>query len=386
MSEPRKMNKPTRHLTSLAMLFGLLLMSGCGGGGSGVIANPPPSGTLKLLAGAVAPGATCSVADGSPGSARFGNITTITVGKDGTSYLIDKGCAATDLPRLRKVTSNGQVSTLAVGAPAPVWGLPGKTLTSFGAPLALALDSMGNVFVLDQTPDADVCTLTCVTRYDDFAQGQLPGIWKVAPDGVTTLFAGVMYRSPTGELDGVGERAGFKNPSHITIDADNTIYVADAGKIRKISTNATVTTLANAQSAVAVYADATGSAFVLLGNTGNGTCSETSTTLLNLRSAQTSHVPCYLYTLFNPANARYWSVAMSAPDRWYRHYALSNYIEVTALGGKVELVVGNVGTPNQTEAGALPGNLDVVRAIAAGPDKGLYIVAGYALLKAEFTP
>lgn len=79
-------------------------------------------------------------------------------------------------------------------------------------------------------------------------------IWKVTPDGKTTLFAGIPFKIKA--LDGPLAVAQFNGIEYIEIDSKGNIYVAerdnsnkdnlgDFYRIRKISTNGMVTTLTN---------------------------------------------------------------------------------------------------------------------------------------------
>lgn len=67
-------------------------------------------------------------------------------------------------------------------------------------------------------------------------------IRKISPSGVVTTIAG----NQEGYADGIGTDALFSYPMNLTVDASGIIYVADSGnhRIRKITTDGTVTTLA----------------------------------------------------------------------------------------------------------------------------------------------
>jgi sugar lactone lactonase YvrE len=66
-------------------------------------------------------------------------------------------------------------------------------------------------------------------------------IRKITPDGIVTTFAG---SSTVGFADGIGTSAQFWNPTCLALGVDGTLYVTDGHRIRKITTNGVVTTLA----------------------------------------------------------------------------------------------------------------------------------------------
>lgn len=71
-------------------------------------------------------------------------------------------------------------------------------------------------------------------------------IRRITPDGVVSTFAGL--NGTPGSADGARLDARFTNPESITIDSTGVLYVADRGNhtIRRISPEGTVTTLAGA--------------------------------------------------------------------------------------------------------------------------------------------
>lgn len=155
--------------------------------------------------------------DGVGTLAGFGDSLGVVVDTNGTIYVADTGGL-----KIRKITSLGEVTTLA-----GISGFPGSTdgvgtSARFSGPAGVAVDSSGNVYVADAGNHK---------------------IRKISPDGFVSTFAGT---GTSGSTDGEGSAASFFSPYGIDIDTNGNIYVGDSrnNKIRKISPAAVVTTLA----------------------------------------------------------------------------------------------------------------------------------------------
>ena len=128
---------------------------------------------------------------------------------------------------------------------------PGPNAT-FHTPDAVAVDDNGNIYVVDQF------------NYS---------IRKITPDGTVSTLAG---SGTYGSANGLGTGASFSQPSDITIDNANNLYVADEGNniIRKITPAGLVTTLAgtgsqgsaNGPNATATFTNPIGVAADAIGN------------------------------------------------------------------------------------------------------------------------
>lgn len=205
-----------------------LTITGCGGGDGGggnemTAINQPtvpptlplvppvsPPGEMTLLAGAIG-GAGSS--DGTPG--RFNQPSGIAADAAGNVYVADK-----ENHTIRKVTPSGVV-TLA-GKP----GVRGSTngtgaAALFSMPISIAVDTLGNAYVIEQS------------RYS---------IRKITPTGIVTTLAGVA--TELGSVDGTGVAARFDGPTAIAVDAVGTVFVAEQYRVRKITSEGVVTTLA----------------------------------------------------------------------------------------------------------------------------------------------
>lgn len=161
-----------------------------------VIRKITSSGVVTTLAGTA--GASGS-ADGTGGAARFGGPTGLAVDIEGNVYVTDAA--------IRKITSNGVVTTLAGTA-----GVTGSTdgtgsAAMFKGPYGIAVDGSGNLFVGDN---------------------QNNEIRKITSSGVVTTLAGSVSLG-RGSVDGTGNSALFNSPTGVAVDASDNIYVADLG-------------------------------------------------------------------------------------------------------------------------------------------------------------
>ena len=174
-----------------------------------------PAGAVTTFAGSGRPDS----ADGTGAVAGFFRPTGVAVDASGNVFVADNGNM-----KIRKITPAGEVSTLAGNGTYGQMNGTG-TAASFAAPVGVAVDLSGNLFVTEN--------------------GR---IRKVTSAGVVTIFSGT--GSSNGYLDGPAGTAGFKNPSGIAVDLSGHVYVADTGnhKIRKITPGGEVSTLAGSGS------------------------------------------------------------------------------------------------------------------------------------------
>jgi sugar lactone lactonase YvrE len=173
-----------------------------------------PEGVVTSLAGS----GTQTFADGTGTGASFNLPNGLTIGPDGNIYVAD-----TDNHRIRKLTPQGVVTTLAGSGTATVLGdNPDGTGTnaSFCVPRGLVIGKDGNIYVADSLNHR---------------------IRKVTPGGVVTTLAG---SGSSGSLDGTGTNTRFRRPAGVAIGQDGSIYVADTlnNTIRKVTTPGGVVT------------------------------------------------------------------------------------------------------------------------------------------------
>ncbi|WP_412850404.1 T9SS type A sorting domain-containing protein [Chryseobacterium sp. PMSZPI] len=199
--------------------------------GNSRIRKITPEGQVTTLAGS----GTYGNADGTGTAAQFNRPTGITVDNAGNLYVVDSASG-----RIRKITPQGQVSTLAGN----YYGYAEGTGTAalFNRPEGIAVDTAGNLYVADMDNNR---------------------IRKITPQGQVTTLAGGTH----GSADGPGTTAQFINPHAITIDTAGNLYLTDSGyaRIRKITPQGLVTTLAGSTQG---YADGVGTAAQFFSPTG----------------------------------------------------------------------------------------------------------------------
>jgi sugar lactone lactonase YvrE len=198
--------------------------------GNELIRKISPDGQVTTLAGTS--GARGS-SDGAGINAAFDSPSDVAVDPAGNTYVADN-----DNNTIRKISPSGEVTTLA-GAPGEEGSDDGAGINArFDDPEGIAVDAAGNVYVADTDNHT---------------------IRKITPAGLVSTLAG----SPddSGSADGMGVNARFDAPDGIAVDAAGHVYVADTrnSTIRKITPQGIVSTLAG-QAGEAGNADGTGAA------------------------------------------------------------------------------------------------------------------------------
>lgn len=124
---------------------------------------------------------------------------------DGSNFVVVK---ITRAGVLTVVAGNGTAGYSGDGGPA--------TSASLVAPMALAIDGGGNIFVLDSGVTPDLMAGVCAVR-------------KITPDGIISRIAGVGCSV---------QSKGF------ALDAGGNLYIADTGQVRKVTPQGTTSTIA----------------------------------------------------------------------------------------------------------------------------------------------
>jgi sugar lactone lactonase YvrE len=176
-----------------------------------------PVGLVSTWAGTIAPG----LQDGPAATARFWEPTGLACDQQGTLYVAD---ARNE--RIRQITAQGVVSTLAGSGPTDVQFVPdnfadGPAATAlFYYPYGVAVDTRGSVYVADYRNNR---------------------VRKIAAGTVSTV-AG----STGGYAEGSGSQAKLFEPTSLAVDASGVLYVADWGNgcLRRIEPSGQVSLLA----------------------------------------------------------------------------------------------------------------------------------------------
>jgi sugar lactone lactonase YvrE len=168
-----------------------------------------PDGFVSRYAGSGIEG----FADGPAEIAQFGEETSgIASDNQGNIYVSDF-----DNNRIRKISVTGQVTTVAGnGNDGYVDG--NSDVAEFSSPTGIVADKQGNLFVAD-----------------------LNRVRKITPSGIVSTFAG---GDSTGYRDGQPREALFSFIQDMIIDQDGNIYLSDGNRIRRITPQGIVSTLA----------------------------------------------------------------------------------------------------------------------------------------------
>ncbi|MET9804489.1 RICIN domain-containing protein [Streptomyces sp. NPDC006368] len=149
----------------------------------------------------------------------------IAVDRAGTLYVVDTGNH-----RVRKITADGTISAVA-GTGSPGFSGDGglATAAKLNTPLGVAVDGTGVLYVTDYG--------NCRVR-------------KIAADGTISTVAGNGSAGPGGD-GGPAVSAQLNNPHGVAVDGAGVLYIADADnhRVRKVAADGTISTVAGTGSA-----------------------------------------------------------------------------------------------------------------------------------------
>lgn len=210
-----------------------------------------------------------------------GQVTTIStafIAPQDVALDSDGSIWVTDNRQIRRIATNGTITTLAT--------LPTATTIAQNAPLGLALDASGAIYVGDYASEG-------IYRYDrngnrttvagpvfvsDIAFGSDGALYvtnmtdhliqRVDANGVLTPIAGTLARS--GTRDGQGSAVLFDQLRGIALDVDGSFVVAEelGCTVRRVTTNGVVTTIAGNAASLPEHRDGVGTdaRFMLTGD------------------------------------------------------------------------------------------------------------------------
>ncbi len=143
---------------------------------------------------------TPGTSDGPAATAEFHSPSGVAVDSAGNIYIAD-----TDNDVIRRLGHDGMVTTIAglAGNPGFVDGTGASA--RFDHPTALALDSLGNLYVADRGNHA---------------------IRRIAPSGFVSTVIGT---GASGHRNGAGPSAQLNTPSGVALDSAGRLFIADAG-------------------------------------------------------------------------------------------------------------------------------------------------------------
>ena len=200
--------------------------------GNHAIRKITPLGMVSTVAGTGVAG----FGDGARSQAQFNGPIGVAVDAHGNVYVAD-----TYNDRIRKIDTQGQVSTLAGDRPGNLDGV--GAAARFDTPTALAVDAQGVVWVADTrnnairrvTPDGTVTTPYYAWQNEAVPVLQRPMSLALTHDGL--LYVGemsgrVIQLSAQGRahaLTGVAQAQRLSRPAGLALDFEGALLVADAG-------------------------------------------------------------------------------------------------------------------------------------------------------------
>ena len=174
-----------------------------------------PFGESTILAGDPS---TLGTNDGNGTNARFCSLNGIALDTSGNLFV-------SDAHSIRKITSNGDVITIAGNQALPGSNNGIGTNARFNNPKGIGVDLLGNIYVADSGNHT---------------------IRKILINGQVVNLAG---NFTSGSDNGTGISASFNKPNDLTVDSSGNVYVSEYWNhdVRKITPSGVVTTLASFQ-------------------------------------------------------------------------------------------------------------------------------------------
>ena len=342
------------------------------------------AGVVTTLAGT--PGVTGN-ADGTGNAAQFYYPTAIAVDVSGDNIYVAQSYNHT----IRKVTSAGVVTTLA-GTPGVAGSADGNgSAALFNKPQGLAVDGSGNVYVADTnnglirkiTSGGEVTTLAAVGTVG------YPGLVGVAVGGNGVIYVADSYSIRNVTSEGVvttffgtpGQYTGYYSfPSGLAVDGNGNVYIANSYSVVKVSSTGVFSEYASHETAqgdqdgTGVAARFNGPVGIAADDLGNAYVADVFNN--RLRKVTSAGVVTTLLGGFNQP----YGLARDGAGNLYVADTENNIVRKVSTGGVVTTLAGGF---NKPQAVAVDGsgnvyvadtNNHVIRKIASGG--GVSILAG----------
>jgi hypothetical protein len=200
-----------------------------------------PNGTATTIAG----NGGANLNDGVGSNAGFGEPTGLAVSINGDLYVADRGTA-----RIRKITSNGTVTTVAGTSGSFGYADGNGTNAKFNYPSGVAIDIHGNLYISDEQnhrirkmdTSGNVTTIAGngTAGYVDgpAASAEFNGPWGIAVDSYGNIFVADEYNNVVRKIDPSGNVSTidtFVTPLGICVDANDNIFVSDSHHVIKLT-------------------------------------------------------------------------------------------------------------------------------------------------------
>ncbi len=385
-------------------------------------------GSVTTLAGSLG---VIGSADGFGDTARFHYPKGIVLDPAGSLYVgdVQNDC-------VRRVSLSGEVTTFAGTPPHPGADDGAGRLAGFNLPFGVAVDPDGNLYVGDSlnqtlrkvTPDGEVTTIAGKAGETGFAEGfgtdarfNVPAglavdsqgnlymadagnhtIRKMTTDGYVSIFAG--FPDVPGSGNGQGVNSRFNSPGDVAIGVTQILYVADTVNhlIRRITADGMVTTLAGSYGPGGLDGDGIQAQFngpngvavgphgdVYVADTSNHTIRKvtpqgTVTTLAGLAGKQG-------YADDTGAAARFslpWGISVDVMDNVYVCERGNHTIRKVSPEGVVTTIAGHAGTSSFTDGLGADARFNRPCALALDRSGNLYVGDTYnnRITKGTFLP
>ena len=184
-------------------------------GDAAVIEKITPGGTLSIVAGT---GVSGEPTAGPVAESPLKYPVAVALDSTGNLYISDAGTS-----QILKVTTGGTLSIIA-GTGARGLPTPGPAASSMlSNPCGIAVDSSGNVYVADNNNGM---------------------VEKITPGGTLSIFAGKRYFQGIVPTPGPATDTALFSPFGITVDSSDNVYVADTTVVEKITSDGTLSIIA----------------------------------------------------------------------------------------------------------------------------------------------